>query len=275
MKSFLKKIRANIVPISQIVLLAVILCMPSWLNVKDKLVTLPEMKVSQNVLDYILFWAWEKGNLAIGLVLLGISLFALRKINKKCTFNKGNEYKDYPYSWYWICSKILGYSECNLKLVPIYMQFKLILRDTFDKYICGEYPKKIDDKIETKRINLEQDVDEINIMIADTYELSEKQLPSLKVGKPTIVITRDNKNDYNRYDSPELVQSVVNTVRGLPEKICTINVYAATNPLNTKKIVQEAFKLGGRDIIKSIFVFQQSKDGIRKFEDKGIRVYKR
>ncbi len=42
-------------------------------------------------------------------------------------FNRGNYYKQYRYGWYRICSKILGYSECNLIQVPIYMQFKLVL----------------------------------------------------------------------------------------------------------------------------------------------------
>lgn len=275
MKSIFRKIKENIVPICQIILLVIILFLPSWINVKDKLITPMELKVSQNLLDYILFFAWESGNIAIGLVLTIVNLFVMRKINKEHVFNKGNEYKNYPYWWYWICSKILGYMKCNLKYVPIYMQFKLVLRDTFEEYECGEYPRKEDDEITVQKINFEKNSDEINIMIADTYELNERQLPLLKNGKPTIIITRNNKKDYNRYDSPELVKTVVNVVRGLSKNFLTVNVFATTNPLNTKKIVQEAFKLGGRDIIEKIIVFQQSNDEIRRFETKGIQVYKR
>ena len=275
MKLFIRKIKENIVPICQLLLLVIILFLPSWINVKDKLITPLELKVSQNLLDYILFFAWENGNIAIGLVLTIVNLFVMRKMNKEHIYNKGNEYKNYPYWWYWICSKILGYMKCNLKYVPIYMQFKLVLRDTFEEYECGEYSRKEDDKITVQKINFGQNSDEINIMIADTYELSESQLPLLKTGNPTIIIARDNKNDYNRYDSPELIKTVVNVVRGLSKKFLTVNVFATTNPLNTKKIVQEAFKLGGRDIIKKIVVFQQSNNGIRKFGAKGVQVYKR
>lgn len=274
MKSFFKKIKENIVPICQLVLLVIILFLPSWMNLTE-LITPPALKLSQDWVEYVLFFAWENGNIAIGLVLTSINLFIMRTMNKEHIFNRGNGYKNYPYWWYWICSKILGYMKCNLKYVPIYMQFKLVLRDTFEEYECGEYARKEDDKITVQKINCEQNSDEINIMIADTYELSERQLPLLNKGNPTIIITRDNKNDYNRYDSPELVKTVVNVVRGLSKNFLVVNIFATTNPLNTKKIVQEAFKLGGRDIIEKIIVFQQSNDEIRKFEEKGIQVYKR
>ena len=36
-----------------------------------------------------------------------------------------------------------------------------------------------------------------------------------------------------------------------------------------------AFKLGGRDNFDEVRVFQQERDGIRKFNNKGILVYKR
>jgi len=107
MKSFFRKIKENIVPICQIILLVIILFLPSWINVKDKLITPMELKVSQNLLDYILFFAWESGNIAIGLVLTIVNLFVMRKINKEHIFNKGNEYKNYPYWWYWI-NKFFG-----------------------------------------------------------------------------------------------------------------------------------------------------------------------
>ncbi|MFR1088466.1 MAG: hypothetical protein ACLSEP_12170, partial [Mediterraneibacter gnavus] len=45
--------------------------------------------------------------------------------------------------------------------------------------------------------------------------------------------------------------------------------------LNTKNIASSAFKLGGRDNFNEVRVFQQERDGIRKFNNKGIVVYKR
>lgn len=275
MKSICKKVVANIRPICQIIVLAIILLLPSLLNITGKVQKAPELAASQDLNDYIFYFLWNKGNVAIGIFLFVVALFAVRKWNKDCMFNKGNEYKNYPYFWYWICSKILGYTECNLILVPIYMQFKLIIRDTFCKYYCGELDKKPDDIISVQKINFEDVSNEVNIIIADTYPLETNQIPAGKRSKPTIIISRDNDTDHNRYDSPELVQNVVNEVRNLPIKVKSINIYATTNPCNTMKIVKAAFKLGGRSNLDLITVFQQNRTGSRKFEKKGRLIYKR
>ena len=161
------------------------------------------------------------------------------------------------------------------KQVPIYMQFKLVLNDTFDKYNCGEFDKKENDTISVSKSNFSHETDEVNVMISDTYPLSLSQLPEIKKNIPTLLISRNNTNDVNRYDSPELVRYVVNEVRSLNNNIKKVNVYATTNPLNTKNIASSAFKLGGRDNFNEVRVFQQERDGIRKFNNKGIVVYKR
>lgn len=229
----------------------------------------------KKICDYIFYFAWKGGDWAIGVFFLIVVLFIIRKWNKTYMFNRGNYYKQYRYGWYRICSKILGYSECNLIQVPIYMQFKLVLNDTFDKYNCGEFDKKENDTISVSKSNFSHETDEVNVMISDTYPLSLSQLPEIKKNIPTLLISRNNTNDVNRYDSPELVRCVVNEVRSLNNNIKKVNVYATTNPLNTKNIASSAFKLGGRDNFNEVRVFQQERDGIRKFNNKGIVVYKR
>lgn len=52
-----------------------------------------------------------------------------------------------------------------------------------------------------------------------------------------------------------------------------INIYATTNPLNTKHIAKRAFGLGNRGNVEHLYVFQQRKDGIRRFEEKGKKVF--
>lgn len=275
MKSIYKKIMANIRPICQIIGLVVILLLPSLMNISDKVEKQPELTASQDLKDYIFYYIWNKGNLAIGIFLFVLAVFVVRKWNKEYMFNKGDEYKNYPYFWYWICAKFLGYSECNLILVPIYMQFKLIFRDTFCKYYCGELDRKSDDIISVQKLNFTDALNEANIIISDTYPIQENQIPIGKRSKPTIIISRDNAVDHNRYDSPELVQNVVNEVRNLPINIRKVNIYATTNPYNTRKIAQNAFKLGERSNIDLITVFQQNRTDNRKFGKKGKVVYKR
>ena len=275
MKSIYKKFMANIRPIGQIIGLVAVLLLPSLMNVSDKVEKQPELNASQDFKDYIFYFLWNKGNVAIGIFMFVLAAFIIRKWNKEYMFNRGDEYKNYPYFWYWICAKLLGYSECNLILVPIYMQFKLVLRDTFCRYYCGELDKKTDDIVSVQKTNSKDTSNEINIIISDTYPLQEGQIPIGKRSKPTIHISRDNETDHNRYDSPELVRNVVNEVRNLPANIKKINIYATTNPYNTKRIVQNAFKLGERSSIDLIIVFQQERTGNRKFEKKGKVVYKR
>lgn len=275
MKSIYKKLIANIRPICQIIGLVVVFLLPSLMNISDKVEKQPELTASQDFKDYIFYYIWNKGNLAIGIFLFVLAVFVVRKWNKEYMFNKGDEYKNYPYFWYWTCAKFLGYSECNLILVPIYMQFKLILRDTFCKYYCGELDRKSDDIISVQKLNFTGALNEVNIIISDTYPIEENQIPIGKRSKPTIIISRDNAVDHNRYDSPELVQNVVNEVRNLPINIKKVNIYATTNTHNTREIVQNAFKLGERSNIDLIIVFQQERTGNRKFEKKGKVVYKR
>ncbi|MGN0340614.1 MAG: hypothetical protein ACI4D0_08955 [Lachnospira sp.] len=276
MKSFLKKIVVNSRSFFQIIGVIFVGFLPSLLNVSVTVTEQPQITASQKWFDYVFYFIWTKGDKAIGLLLSIVALLAVRKVNKECIFNKGDVYKNYPYIWYWVCAKILGYSECNLILVPIFMQVKLVIHDTFDKYYCGIFSKKDNDTISVNKKNMSGVSDEVNLIIADTYPLKVEQIPASKRIKPTILISRDNSVDHNRYDSPELVQAVVNEVRNLPVNIKKINVYATTNPQNTLNIANDAFKLGERGNLDEVIVFQQRQTGNpRRFEKKGKVVYRR
>lgn len=275
MKSNYERVKNNIRPILQFLLLGGVFFAPRIFRITELIKNPPKLEASQKMSDYIFYFAWKGGDCTIGFFFLIAVLVIIRKWNKTYMFNRGNYYKKYWYGWYWICSKILGYSECNLIQVPIYMQFKLVLNDTFDKYNCGEFGRKENDTISVDKSNFSHVTDEVNIMISDTYPLSLKQLPEIKKNLPTLLITRNNTNDFNRYDSPELIRSVVNEVRSLNNNIKKVNVYATTNPLNTRNIASSAFKLGGRDNFNEVRVFQQEREGIRKFNNKGIIVYRR
>lgn len=275
MKSVYEKVKNNIRPILQLLLLIIVFFSPKIFKITELIKNPPKLEASQNIKDYIFYFAWQGGDWAIGFFFLIVAWFIIKKLNKTVVFNKGNFYKKYMYGWYWVCSKILGYSECNFIQVPIYMQFKLVLNDTFEKYNCGKFAEKENDTVSVSKSNFSNATDEVNIMISDTYPLSLNQLPEIKKNLPTVLISRNNTNDFNRYDSPELVGRVVNEVRSLNNNIKRVNVYATTNPLNTRNIASSAFKLGGRDNLNEVRVFQQEREGIRKFNNKGITVYKR
>lgn len=145
-------------------------------------------------------------------------LSKVRKANKEKLFNTKNVYHDYPYLWYWICAKILGYVKCNLKRIPIDLQFKLILEDTFFECDVGTeyvYPKIENEQIEIRKRNWLMSSQEINLVLADTYPIEKYQLPNTKSGLPTLEIIR-KRLDKSRYYSPQFDSKIVDEVRNLP-----------------------------------------------------------
>lgn len=274
MKLFFRKVIVNIRPVSQVVGLILLGVMPTCLNLSEIVAEQLELTISQKWIDYIFYVAWTLGDIAVGILFVIMALFAIRKFNKDYVFNKGHVYKNYPYMWYWICAKILGYLECNLILVPIYMQFKLIIRDTFNKYYCGSLNRKDDDIITVKYKNVSKTMTEVNLLIADTYQIDVHQLHESTMANPAIIVSRDNDTDHNRYDSPSLVQAVVNEIGNLPNSVKQVHIFATTNPQNTINIVRNAFKLGERGSLDKIVVYQQlGADSLRTFQAKGKVVY--
>lgn len=65
---------------------------------------------------------------------------------------------------------------------------------------------------------------------------------------------------------------MINYVRGLNDKV-VINVFSTTSPFNTLHIAKRVFGLGERGNIEHLYVFQQSKDGARHFEENGRKIY--
>ena len=56
-------------------------------------------------------------------------------------------------------------------------------------------------------------------------------------------------------------------------RIPVMNVFASTNPMNTKNIAKRVFALGDRGNIDHLYVFQQSKSGERIFMPQGHKIY--
>ena len=189
--------------------------------------------------------------------------------------NRKRVYHDYCYAWYWLCAKILGIKSCNLVLVPIHMQFKLVIRATFPEYPLDEteYPV-VENESESKvsEINQEGSTREINFVLEDTYAIETLQIPKSKQVYRTIKISRNCGPDSSRHFSQKYIEAIIKCIRDLKGQV-TVNVYATTNPMNTKHIAKRAFGLGERGNVKHLYVFQQGKDGRRRFEEKGRKVF--
>lgn len=270
MRHLFEKIQESFRSIVEIIILVLVLFIPtivdvvSWIEVCFKATQIN----FDNIKYYFLLRA---GNGVGGLLLMLWVLTRIRAFNKEKIFNTKNVYHDYPYLWYWICAKILGYTKCNLKLVPPYLQFKLVLNDTFQDYYVGaddDYPTIENEQVEIKKINFEEVSTEVNLVLADTYPISSEQMPAGKRRLSTIVVNR-KRPDVSRYYSPRFISTIVDEVRNLPENVTDINVFPTTNPRHALRIVRDTFKLADRGNIKKLVVFPQDNKGVRKFERKG------
>lgn len=274
MKKLCDRISDNTRQIVEIIVLIIVIIVPWIVNLQN---IFKEYLTNNPISPDNFLWqiAFKAGKPIAAFILFCAALKAVRKFNQGFVMNRKRVYHDYSYAWYWFCAKVLGIKSCNLVLVPIYMQFKLIIRATFAEYPLedNEYPvEENETDITISEQNHEKSNEEINLILEDTYVIEAQQIPKSKQAYRTIKISRNNGSDSSRHFSQKYINGIINCVRGLKEEV-TINVYATTNPLNTKHIAERAFGLGERGNIKHLYVFQQSKDGRRLFEDKGIKVF--
>lgn len=221
---------------------------------------------------YLVRW----GNPAVAFAAMIVVLYFIRKYNKESKLNKGNGYHKHPYWAYFYCRHFLGYKTCNLKLVPVPMQFKLVTRDLFPEYIYTEGIHSIEKEIDEVRITRQGEFERavcVNLVLADTYTIVPDQLPDSVISFPSIYIDRTIKKENTRYNSENFVKKTIDEVRGLPYNITTINVFGTLNPSNSYNIVKEVFVMGGRTHIKHLYVFPQNQDKKWSFSNKGVKIY--
>ena len=272
----IKKIKANFVQIVEILMLIIAIFLPYKLDIPSWFVAyLRDHKPEPEISDFLPYYILKTGNMAISLGLLFAALIAIRRYNKEFIMNNDNVYHNYPYVWYWFCAKVLGIKKCNLILVPIYMQFKLVIENIFKDYPLDEadFPA-IEDEPEciVKKKNMRADLSEINLILEDTYVIESNQIPFRKKTLPTIKISRNIGNSHTRHFSPKFVNAVSEEIRKLPQ-VYIVNIYATTNPMNTVRIIRSTFKMADRGNIQHVFVYQQKRSGIRRFDGKGHKIY--
>lgn len=273
-------IKSNLMQLIEVLLLAFVIILPFFLDLKD----LFQDYLANNPLspdNLIWYLAITKGKYLASGVLLVFFLILIRKFNREYVMN--NHYNithDYCYVWYWICAKVLGIKKCSLVHVPIHMQFKLVIRCTFNEYPLndGEYPVVIDEPDpKVSKTNFDAGYSEINIILEDTYIIEDSQIPISKRDLLTIRISRNDGKDRVRHFSPKFIETTMNTVREC-KYLPIVNVFATTNPKNTMHIAKRAFALSDRGNIEHLFVFQQKKEKpknveLRNFEEKKYRIY--
>lgn len=271
-----KKIKANFRQLGEIIALVIVAFGVYILDISSLFKNyLMEYELKPEIGNIILYYLLNFGNIGFLIVLLGGLLKIFREFNKDFIMNSSNVYHDYPFFWYWFCARILGIKKCNLILVPIYMQFKLVIEDIFNEYPLDEadFPvikDEVDSAVEKINTGMDMELSEMNLILEDTYVIELRQIPFSKKNLPTIKISRNINNDHTRHFSPKFIQKISEEIRKLPQ-INRINIYATTNPMNTLRIIRTTFKMADRGNVDHIFVYQQENKGIRVFCEKGIK----
>lgn len=265
MKEIIRKFKDCKTQLCQLLFIVLALFLPIVSNINSIINTEPK-NISPNINDMIYYFLSKFGNLGIGIFVAGIAISAIRKMNKDKTLNNGNIYHDHSYLWFWLCSNILGYKKCNLVLVPIYMQFKLIINDVFNEFIVTNNisEEKTSPKIMYINCN-NKDFLEYNLILEDTYSINDFQIPPEKKQLPTIkVINSETKNEGVRRYNPNFVESVVKEIRALPKGVL-INIFATTHAQHNYEIAKQSLTLADRGNVDRVFIYQQEKDKDRKF----------
>jgi len=156
------------------------------------------------------------------------------------------------------------------------MQFRLVLNDIFSEYHCGDENdyRCITDEAVTIEAPVSDYTSIVNLVLADTYPVATEQIPASIRNLSIIRISRDNKNDSVRCFSKAFCESVLNTVRYLPNNVYGVNLFPTLNPKHSYWIAKNVFKMGGRSNVQKLLVFSQPyKKGSWNFAETGVKVF--
>lgn len=203
----------------------------------------------------------------IPLVLTIAIWILIRKIFKNKLFNNwGNLYYDIPYCIYFIAGKfILNYGVVSLVRVPQPLQFKIVSKNIFSKIVEEGFSEVENEEINVTSNNVPYG-ETVNLVLSDTFLVLPSSLPNLIEDNYTVYITRNLDGDPNRKFSPEFVSAVRREVEKFSGVASVVNIFPYINGDHTKHITENCFKVGGRNAIKKIKVYQPNKNKEYRFE---------
>ncbi|MED2974077.1 hypothetical protein P4361_17760 [Fictibacillus sp. B-59209] len=195
-----------------------------------------------------------------GVILSVFFYFWRKRANTEKLFNTGNRYNDYPLVIYWIAGKILGYGKVTLVRVPIYLQYKLLLADIFPNIIVDSNVENKEKAVSVIEKNMEQPFNELNLILVDTYEITEDQIPLNKLNLPTVIIQNGNDFGGHRCFNPEFVKMIREKTNLYSKTFKKVNIFSTTNTNHNEAIISKSFKNGNRTGFKNIAVYQANRD---------------
>lgn len=205
-------------------------------------------------------------------ILIGMFLIPLimHNIKYEKEFAPKNMYGNYPFIFYYLALKLLGYKKVDLKMKPIPLQFKLLEVNRFDYYdssTLSEEKFKYD-VIYKKKVN--NHTKRINIVVSDTYDIDLSKLPNTENQNPTIVIKRKGKSGIRTF-SQELIDIIHSEVEYSKKYCKKYNLFLSTPGKTNQEIYQQIFQTGHRDGF-TIYIYQQNNKNDFNFKSKPIKI---
>ncbi|MFJ5621243.1 hypothetical protein ACIQD3_00665 [Peribacillus loiseleuriae] len=195
-----------------------------------------------------------------GIILSVFFYFWRKRANTEKLFNTGDSYNNYPIWIYWIAGKILGYGKLTLVRVPIYLQYKLLLADVFPNILVDSDIENKEQAVIVLEKNMEQPFDELNLILMDTYEITEDQIPLNKINLPTVIIQKGNDFEGHRIFNPEFVKVIREKTNLYSRTFKQVNIFSTTNTNHNNAIISKCFKIGNRTGFKNILVHQANRE---------------
>lgn len=197
-----------------------------------------------------------------------INFFKKQNINKLFNSN-GNIYYNFGYPLFWVSANILGYEKIQLAGIPLYLQYKLVLRGTFPKIIPDFWENHYDtneglDNVTHDCSKIESVSKEVNLIISDTYFINNEEICVRYRDLPTIRIS--SKLNNSRYLNKELVQKTREMMQLISSKGYTeINVFSTANPQNNLNIINSSFRFFDRFSDAKVYVMQKDNGSNSKY----------
>lgn len=194
----------------------------------------------------------------------------MRRTNKEKLFNTGNRYNNYPIYIYWLAAKVLGYGKVTLVRVPIYLQYKLVLADLFPNTLVDSDIEKKEQVVVVSEKNMEKASDEMNLILADTYEITEGQIPLNKRDQPTVFVQNGPNFKGDRIFNSEFVKMVREKTNLYSSSYKRVNIFSTTNTNHNHAIISKCFKNADRTGFKNIVVYQANKGSFNFIEGQKV-----
>jgi len=191
-----------------------------------------------------------------GVISSALILILIRRNNKEKIFNTGDKYHRYPTWIYWVASNVLGYGKVTMVRVPIFLQYKLLIKDTFPDILVDENVEEHEQEVIIIEKNMEKLSEELNLILEDTYAIRENSLPIEKLDLPTLIIKNGSEFNGNRIYNPKYIINIREKTNFYSRRFKKINIFSTTNTNHNKDIILKCFKNGGRTGFKRITVYQ-------------------